>query len=52
MTSGADIFESAETAIQFVYKSIRQTYEDNTDTRFGVSFEKFLPDLFRYGGNV
>lgn len=46
LTDGFDCFEAAEKAINFTYKSINETYIEQTDTRFGVAFEKFLPELF------
>ena len=45
MTKGSDCFTAAETALNFTYKSIYETYNEGTDTRLGVAFEKFLGDL-------
>ena len=45
MTKGYDCFAAAEKALDFTYKSILKTYNEGTDTRLGVAFEKFLADL-------
>lgn len=45
MTKGIDCFTAAEKALDFTYKSILETYNEGTDTRLGVAFEKFLGDL-------
>lgn len=42
---GIDIFKAAEIALDFTSKSIKETYESKTDTRFGVAFEKYIPLL-------
>lgn len=43
--TGTDIFKAAEIALDFTSKSIKETYDSKTDTRFGVAFEKFIPLL-------
>lgn len=48
ITSGKDCFTSAQNALEFTYKSIHETYLSGTDTRLGVAFEKFLPEIITY----
>lgn len=43
--NGIDIFRSAEIALEFTSKSVKETYINQTDTRFGLAFEKFIPLL-------
>lgn len=50
LTLGFDVMKAAEYALEFTNKSIKETYENKTDPRFGVAFEKYLPDLMRYAG--
>jgi len=45
MTKGINCFDSAKTALKFTADSIADTYYSKTDPRFGVAFEKYLPQL-------
>ncbi len=45
MTKGKSCFDSAQTALKFTADSIADTYRSKTDPRFGVAFEKYLPQL-------
>lgn len=44
---GADIFRSAEIALEFTCGAIKRTYEAGTDTRLGVNFEQGLGDYIK-----
>lgn len=50
LVSGKDIFEAAEIATDFISASIKETYEEKTDTRFGIHFEKNIPMLINLLG--
>ena len=49
MTKGKTCFESAEIALDFTYKSILETFNEGTDPRLGVAFEKYLYLLSKEG---
>ena len=53
ITKEFSLNESAETALEFVHKSIRETYLAKTDTRFGVAFENHLNYIYeKYGRKI
>ena len=47
VTLGKSVFEGAEKALDFTSSAIRETYNEGTDPRFGVAFEKYLYMLNR-----
>ncbi len=53
ITKNYDCYYSAEIALEFVRRAIKETFEDKTDTRFGVAFESHLPFLIKsFGGQI
>lgn len=52
ITKNIDIFNACDIALEFTSSAICETFNKKTDPRFGVAFEKYLPDLFQLtGGN-
>ena len=45
LMNGKNCFDAAEKAMIFTGKAIKETYEEGTDPRFGVAFEKILKKL-------
>jgi pyridoxine kinase len=53
ITKGFDCNYSTEIALEFVRRAIKETFENKTDTRFGVTFENHLPFLIKsFGGQI
>lgn len=48
LISGRSLKASAQIAVNFVSSCIKQTIDDNTDSRFGVNFEKQIPNLIKH----
>lgn len=45
--NGKSLYDSAETATEFVVSAIRDTYLEGSDTRLGVAFERHLPEYIK-----
>lgn len=47
LMNGKSLAQSTEIAVKFTHNSIVRTYNAQTDTRYGVMFEKEIPDLIK-----
>jgi len=47
LLNGFDLYHSAQLAVKFTSGSIERTYRVATDPRFGVDFERGLPELMK-----
>ena len=45
LLNGFDLFESSKIAVDFTYFSVKRTFENKTDPRFGLNFEEEIPNL-------
>ncbi len=52
ISKGIDLFDACDIALKFTNLSVGETYRQGTDTRFGVAFEKYIPELIKLTGGI